>query len=75
MADIDYQKDKVAFWRMLFFFFLTAIFGIIAYLYENLFTIDKTRMILAIIGLIVLIAILIGISIKMSKEMKKLKDL
>ena len=57
------------------FLFLTAIFGIIAYLYDNLFKINEIKMILAIMGLFILVVLLIGVSVKMSKEMKKLKEL
>ena len=35
MADIDFQKEKVNFWRMLFFFWLTSIVGLIAYIFNN----------------------------------------
>ena len=75
MAELDKQKEKVSFWRTLFFVWLTAIFGIIAYLFEKLPNLNEIKIDFAIIGLLFLVAFLIATSIKMTKEINKLKDL
>ena len=75
MAELDRQKEKVSFWRILFFIWLTAIFGVIAYLYEKLPNLTEGKIAFAIIGLIALIVFLIITAIKMTKEIDKLKDL
>jgi len=75
MADIDFQKEKVNFWRMLFFFWLTSIVGLIAYIFNNYDKLEFVRFVIINIVLIVLIIFLLLTSIKLKKETEKLKDL
>ena len=75
MADIDYQKDKVNFWRMLFFMILTTIFALVAFIFNNYETLNTFKLITVNVVTFMLVLILILISLKMSKEMEKLKDL
>ena len=55
MADIDYQKEKVSFWRMFFFFWLTTIIGLIAFLFNNFDKLSEIKLILINITLMILI--------------------
>ena len=75
MADIDYQKEKVSFWRMFFFFWLTTIIGLIAFLFNNFDKLSEIKLILINITLMILIIFLLLTSIKLKKETEKLKDL
>jgi len=75
MADIDYQKDKVNFWRMLFFMILTTIFALVAFIFNNYEALNTFKLITVNVVTFMLVLILILISLKMSKEMEKLKDL
>ncbi len=75
MADIDYQKEKVTFWRIAFFFWLTTIIGLIAYLFNNFTKLTEIKLVLVNLSLIVLIIFLIFTSSKLKKETEKLKDL
>ena len=75
MADIDYQKEKVSFWRMFFFFWLTTIIGLIAFLFNNFDKLSEIKLILINITLVILIIFLLLTSIKLKKETEKLKDL
>ena len=68
MADIDYQKEKVSFWRMFFFFWLTTIIGLIAFLFNKFDRLSETKLILINITLIILIIFLLLTSIKLKKE-------
>ena len=75
MADIDYQKEKISFWRMLFFFWLTTIIGLIAYLFNNFEKLSETKLILINLTLTILLIFLIVTSIKLKKETEKIKDM
>ena len=75
MADIDIQKEKVSFWRMLFFFWLTIIMGLIAFIFNNFDTLSDLKLLLSNISLLLVIVFLVITSIKMKKETDKLKDL
>jgi len=75
LADIDIQKEKVSFWRMLFFFWLTIIMGLIAFIFNNFDTLSDLKLLLSNISLLLVIVFLVITSIKMKKETDKLKDL
>ena len=75
MAELDKQKEKVSFWRMLFFFLLTSIFGLVAYLFNSYESLSELKIVLANVTLFGLVVALIIVLIKMNKEIDKLKDL
>jgi len=75
MARIDKQKEKITFWRMLFFFWLTLIVGLISYIFNNLENLNSVKMIFSNIALISVIFLLILTSIKLKKETDKLEDM
>jgi uncharacterized membrane protein HdeD (DUF308 family) len=75
LAQVDEQKEKVAFWRMLFFFWLTVIVGLIAFIFNNFEKLNNVKLFLSNISLVLVIIFLIITSIKMKKEIEKLRDL
>jgi len=75
LAQIDEQKEKVAFWRMLFFFWLTIIVGLIAFIFNNFEKLNHLKLFLSNISLMLVIIFLIFTSMKMKKETDKLKEL
>ena len=75
MAQIDEQKEKVAFWRMLFFFWLTIIVGLIAFIFNNFEKLNHLKLFLSNVSLMLVIIFLIFTSMKMKKETDKLKEL
>jgi len=75
MAKIDEQKEKINTLRTYSIFFLTAIFSLIAYIFntfENNFIIKN---IFLFLGLFFLIIIYLFLIVSLIKEIKKLKDL
>jgi heme exporter protein D len=74
LAQVDEQK-KVAFWRTLFFFWLTVIVGLIAFIFNNFEKLNNVKLFLSNISLVLVIIFLIITSIKMKKEIEKLRDL
>ena len=75
MAEIDEQKEKVTFWRNLFFVLLATIFGLVAYTFENFDKLSNIKLIIIdITGFFMFIGN-IFILIKLKKEIEKLKDL
>ena len=75
MAEIDKQKEKVVFWRMLFFFWLTITVGLVAFIFNNFDKLSDVKLLLSNITLLLVIVFLIITSIKMKKETDKLRDL
>jgi heme exporter protein D len=75
LAEIDRQKEKVVFWRMLFFFWLTVTVGLVAFIFNNFDKLSDVKLLLSNITLLLVIVFLIITSIKMKKETDKLRDL
>jgi uncharacterized membrane protein HdeD (DUF308 family) len=75
LAEIDKQKEKVVFWRMLFFFWLTITVGLVAFIFNNFDKLSDVKLLLSNITLLLVIVFLIITSIKMKKETDKLRDL
>ncbi|GAX86887.1 conserved hypothetical protein [Lebetimonas natsushimae] len=75
MAEIDKQKEKIAFLRTMFFFLLTALFGLVAFVFTKYMKLSEIQLILTnIAGLILLIGI-IATGKKLKKEIDKLEDM
>jgi uncharacterized membrane protein len=75
MAEIDKQKEKITFWRTLFFFLLASIFGLVAYIFTKYEKLNEIQLILSnIAGMILLIAI-IGVGVKLKKEIEKIEEM
>ena len=75
MAELDKQKEKVAFWRNLFFIWLTTILGLIAYMFTNYEKFNFIKIILVNLALSIVVVLLIATARVMIKEIDKLKDL
>ena len=75
MAEIDKQKEKVAFWRNLFFFILASVFGLVGYLFTHYKTLEAIEIAVVDIAIFGLVISLVFIAKKMIKETEKLKDL
>ena len=75
MAELDRQKEKVTFWRNLFFFILASVFGLVAFLFNSYEKLVFVKIVLIDITLLGLVILLILVIIKMNKEIDKLKDL
>ena len=75
MAELDKQKEKVAFWRNLFFIWLTTILGLIAYMFTNYEKFNFIKIILVNLALSIVVILLIATARVMIKEIDKLKDL
>ena len=75
MAEIDRQKERVAFWRNLFFVVLTALFGLSAFIFNNFDKLNEVRLIIIVVVTFLFAVSLILIAIKMRKETDKLRDL
>ena len=75
MAEIDKQKEKITFWRTLFFFLLASIFGLVAYIFTKYEKLNEIQLILSnIAGMILLIAI-INVGVKLKKEIEKIEEM
>ena len=75
MAEIDRQKEKVAFWRTLFFVWLTTILGLIGYLFTHYNELDSVGIVLVNFAIFIVVILLIVTSKVMIKDIDKLKDL
>ena len=75
MAEIDKQKEKITFWRSLFFFLLASIFGLVAFIFTKYTQLDEMQLFLInLAGLSLLIAI-IGAGIKLKKEIDEIEEM
>jgi uncharacterized membrane protein HdeD (DUF308 family) len=75
LAEIDKQKEKITFWRSLFFFLLASIFGLVAFIFTKYSYLNDLQLILSnIAGLLLLIGI-ISVALKLKKEIEKIGDM
>ncbi|WP_456471425.1 hypothetical protein [Caminibacter sp.] len=75
MAKIDKQKEKIVFWRTLFFFLLASIFGLVTFIFTKYLTLNNLQLILSnIAGAFLLIGI-IAVAVKLKKEIDKIGDM
>jgi len=75
MAELDRQKERVAFWRNLFFIWLTTILGLIAYIFANYEKLNLIGIFLVNLALFIVVILLVVTAKIMIKEIDKLKDL
>ena len=75
MAEIDKQKEKITFFRNLFFFLLASLFGLIAFAFTKYSVLSEIQLIFMNIGGIVLLIAIIGILIKLKKEIDKIGEM
>jgi len=75
LAKIDKQKEKIVFWRTLFFFLLASIFGLVTFIFTKYLTLNNLQLILSnIAGAFLLIGI-IAVAVKLKKEIDKIGDM
>jgi len=75
LAEIDKQKEKITFWRTLFFFLLASIFGLVAFIFTNYMKLNNLQLILSnIAGGLLLIGIIL-VAIKLKKEIDKIGEM
>ena len=75
MAEIDKQKEKITFFRSLFFFLLASLFGLTAFIFNKYKNLSEIELILVnFIGFILLITIMLT-GIKLKKEIDKIGEI
>jgi uncharacterized membrane protein len=75
MSQLDKQKEKITFWRTMFFFLLASMFGLVAFIFTKYELLNEIQLILInVAGFILLIAI-IGVGIKLKKEIEKIEEM
>ena len=75
MAEIDKQKEKITFFRNLFFFLLASLFGLIAFAFTKYAVLSEIQLILMNIGGIVLLIAIVGVLVKLKKEIDKIGEM
>ena len=75
MAEIDKQKEKIAFLRSIFILLLGSLFALIGFIVTKYPLLNQIQLILADIGGFILLTVIIFLLIKILKEIDKLKDL
>ena len=74
MSKLDKQKEKITFWRTMFFFLLASIFGLVAFIFTKYTQLDEMQLFLVnLAGLSLFIAI-IGAGIKLKKEIDEIEE-
>jgi uncharacterized protein YpmS len=75
MSKLDKQKEKITFWRTMFFFLLASMFGLVAFIFTKYAQLDEMQLFLInLAGLGLLIAI-IGAGIKLKKEIDEIEEM
>jgi len=75
MAEIDRQKEKVSNYRLVWGISLTALFGMIAFIFNSFDKLIFMKKILIAISFFVLIIFVLYLTWKLKVETDKLKDL
>ena len=75
MSKLDKQKEKITFWRTMFFFLLASMFGLVAFIFTKYTQLEEMQLFLInLAGLSLLIAI-IGAGIKLKKEIDEIEEM
>ena len=75
MSKLDKQKEKITFWRTMFFFLLASMFGLVAFIFTRYTQLDEMQLFLVnLAGLSLFIAI-IGAGIKLKKEIDEIEEM
>ena len=75
MSKLDKQKEKITFWRTMFFFLLASIFGLVAFIFTRYTQLDEMQLFLVnLAGLSLFIAI-IGAGIELKKEIDEIEEM
>ncbi len=75
MAEIDKQKEKIVFFRNLFFFLLASLFGLIAFIFNKYKNLTDWELLIVNIGGFILLVSIILTGIKLKKEINKIGEI
>ncbi len=75
MAEIDKQKEKITFFRNLFFFLLASLFGLIAFIFNKYKNLTDWELLIVNIGGFILLVSIILTGIKLKKEINKIGEI
>ncbi len=75
MSKLDKQKEKVSNYRLIWGLTLTALFGMIAFIFNSFDKLPLVKQYLVTFGFIAIIVIVLYLSWKLKKETDKLEDL
>ena len=75
MAQIDFQKEKVNTWRVVLVILIGTLFTIIGYVFNSYDKLNEVRLILSNITGFIVLLLIIFTSLKLNREIEKLKDL
>jgi len=75
MSKLDRQKEKIAFWRTMFFFLLASIFGLVAFVFTKYDKLSEIQLILVNIAGFMLLIGIIGTTFKLKKEIDEIEEM
>ncbi len=75
MAEIDKQKEKIAFFRTMFFFLLASLFGLIAFIFNKYSKLNEFELIMVNIGGFILLISILFTGKKLKKEIEKIGEI
>jgi len=75
LAQIDFQKEKVNTWRVVLVILIGTLFTIIGYVFNSYDKLNEVRLILSNITGFIVLLLIIFTSLKLNREIEKLKDL
>jgi len=75
MAEIDKQKEKIAFFRTIFFFLLASLFGLIAFVFNKYPKLNEVELIIINIGGLSLLISILFTGKKLKKEIEKIGEI
>ena len=75
MSKLDKQKEKITFWRTMFFFLLASIFGLVAFIFTRYTQLDEMQLFLVNLAGLSLFTAIIGAGIKLKKEIDEIEEM
>ena len=75
MAELDRQKEKITFFRTLFFFLLASIFALVAFIFTKYEKLNDLQLILSNVAGFVLLVSIVAVALKLKKEIDKIGEM
>ena len=75
MAELDKQKEKIAFFRSLFFFLLASIFALVAFVFTKYQGLSFVQLLLADIAGFALLVAIVAVAAKLKDEIDKIGEM
>ena len=75
MSKLDKQKEKITFWRTMFFFLLASMFGLVAFIFTKYTQLDEMQLFLVNLAGLSLFVAIIGAGIKLKKEIDEIEEM